>query len=639
MPAMKIPADDATLQNALEHANLPALLPAIVQLTGDTSLLKRFRAPSPGMMGAVDGDFSAEDQAAIRAVGLDALKAYRDGDASLPPLPSATELHEMMNWCSGEALPPEYVPLAIEEAALEQPDPRKFEWETQPKASAIAEFHVVIIGAGFGGICAAVRLSQAGIPYTLFEKNDSVGGTWYENSYPDLRVDVPNHFYSYSFEPNPDWSNYFSSRDEIEGYIEVCASKYGVRENVRLSSEVLHADYNEAGAQWRVRVRNADGNEEVVSANAVISAVGMLNRPQLPDIEGLDSFEGPCFHSSRWDHHLDFKGKRVGVIGTGASAMQFVPRVAENASHLTVFQRAAHWASYNVSYHAKVSEEFRWLLRHVPYYQSWYRFLIFWTGSDRVFPVFLIDPEWTDPDNSTSMANSMFRTAAEDYIKGQLGGDEALIAQCLPDYPPLGKRPLMDNGWYRTLTEDHVDLVTEGIREVTAKGIITQDGKEHEFDILVLATGFHAGKFLWPMQITGRNGVVLEERWDGGENPRAYMGITMPDFPNLFCMYGPNTNPVVGSVIFMLECQTTYIMSCLRALLENGHRSLECRQKVHDAYNRRLDAELEKMVWSHPRVRSYYNNKEGRVITNVPWKMYDYWDMTRHLDLGEYEVC
>jgi 4-hydroxyacetophenone monooxygenase len=494
------------------------------------------------------------------------------------------------------------------------------------------------MGTATRRVCAAVRLEQAGIPYTICEKNDSVGGTWYENSYPDLRVDVPNHFYSYSFEPNPDWSNYFSRRDEIEGYIEACASKYGVRDKVRVSTEVLRAEYDEASALWSVHVRGADGKEEVLRANVVISAVGMLNRPQFPDIPGLDSFEGACFHSSRWDHDLDFKGKRVGVIGTGASAMQFAPRIAEEVSHLTIFQRAAHWASYNVSYHATVSEEFRWLLRHIPFYQSWYRFLIFWTGSDRVFPVFRIDPEWTDPDNSTSLANDMFRAGAVEYIKQQLGGDEELIAKCIPNYPVLGKRPLMDNGWYRTLTKDHVDLVTEGIREVTPRGVVTQDGTEHEFDILVLATGFHAGKFLWPMQITGRDGVVLEERWDGGENPRAYLGITMPDFPNLFCMYGPNTNPVVGSVIFMLECQTNYIMGCLRSLLENGHRSLECRPEVHDDYNVRLDAELEKMVWRHPRVRSYYNNKEGRVITNVPWKMYDYWDMTRSPDLTEFLI-
>jgi 4-hydroxyacetophenone monooxygenase len=255
MDAMNLPADDATLAEALEHANLPALLPAIVQLTGDTTLLQRFAPPSPGMMGAVDGDFSSEDQAAIRALALEALKTYRDGDGSLPSLPSAEQLHEMMNWCAGEPLPPAYVPLAIEEAAFGDPDPRRFEWGQRPDPAVLRDFKVLIIGAGFGGICAAVRLEQAGIPYTICEKNDAVGGTWYENSYPDLRVDVPNHFYSYSFEPNPDWSDYFSRRDELEAYIAACARKHGIDQQVKLSTEVIEARYDEPSARWHVRVR------------------------------------------------------------------------------------------------------------------------------------------------------------------------------------------------------------------------------------------------------------------------------------------------------------------------------------------------------------------------------------------------
>ncbi|MEE2665426.1 MAG: NAD(P)/FAD-dependent oxidoreductase, partial [Myxococcota bacterium] len=256
---MNIPADDASLAEVLESANLPALLPAIVQLTGDMSLLQRFSPPSPGAMGAVDGDFSPEDAAAIRALALEVLAAYRDGDGSRPPLPSAEQLHEMMNWCAGETLPSEYVPLAIEEAALAEPDPRRFEWGERPDPAVLRDFHVLIIGAGFGGVCAAVRLEQAGIPYTICEKNDAVGGTWYENSYPDLRVDVPNHFYSYSFEPNPDWSDYFARRDELEAYIGACARKHGIDQRVRFSTEVVEATYDEPSARWRVRVRDAEG--------------------------------------------------------------------------------------------------------------------------------------------------------------------------------------------------------------------------------------------------------------------------------------------------------------------------------------------------------------------------------------------
>ncbi len=635
---MNIPADDQSLKKFLAYANLPALLPAIVQLTGDASLLSRFRPSASPMMGAVDGDHSEEDQAAIREIAFLALKTYRDGDGSFPPLPSDEQLTEMMNWCAGETIPPEYVPLAIEEAALAESDPRHFEWTARPTDEKLADFRVLIVGAGFGGVCAAIRLGQAGIPYTIIEKNESVGGTWHENSYPDLRVDVPNHFYSYSFEHNPDWSDYFSKRDELKAYIDAVSTKHRIDANIRLETEVLRADYDESNAMWSVLVRSSRGQEEVLTANAVISAVGMLNRPQYPDIKGVDSFDGPCFHSSRWDHTLDLEGKRVGVIGTGASAMQFVPRVAERASQLTVFQRAAHWASYNPSYRATIEEEFKWCLRHIPFYHSWYRFLLFWAGSDRVYPVFRIDPDWHEPERSIGLANDLFRQAATQHITEQLGSDPVLMKKCIPDYPPLGKRPLMDNGWYSTLCRENVDLVTEGIQEITPKGVVTDDGTTHEFDVLVLATGFHAGKFLWPMEIAGKGGVVLQDRWEGGENPRAYLGITMPDFPNMFCLYGPNTNPVIGSVIYMLECQTTYIMGCLREMLENGHKSIECRPEIHDAYNERLDAEMEHMIWRHPKVNSYYNNKSGRIVTNVPWTMFQYWDMTRSPDLEEYQI-
>ncbi|MCR9096929.1 MAG: NAD(P)/FAD-dependent oxidoreductase [bacterium] len=636
---MHLPADDETLRAHLEHANLPALLPAIVQLTGDTGLLSRFAPPTTPMMGAVDGDLSEDVREEIRQVAFDALVAYRDGDGSLPPLPTHETLVAMMNWCAGESIPAEYVPLAIEEGALEEDDPRHFAWNERPAPKVLEDFHVVVVGSGFGGICAGIRLGQAGIPYTICEKNAELGGTWHENSYPDLRVDVANHFYSFSFANNPDWSNHFSMRDEIKAYAEDVASEYGVDGHVRFGTEVVRADYDEESALWKVRIRGADGQEEVLTANALISAVGMLNRPQVPDLAGLDTFAGPAFHSSSWDHGLDLSGKRVGVIGTGASAMQFVPRIAEDVSRLTIFQRAAHWVSFNPNYRAKTEEGFRWCLRHIPFHHSWYRFLMFWAGADKAFPVFQIDPEWTDPENSTSLANDFFRQGAIAHMKEQLGGDEALIAKCLPDYPPLGKRPLMDNGWYSTLVEDHVDLETAGIERVVPEGVVTKDGRTIELDVLVLATGFHAGKFLWPMEIVGRGGAVLHDRWDGGENPRAYLGITVPDFPNLFCLYGPNTNPVVGSVIYMLECQTTYVLGCLREMIEGGHRAIDCRKDVHDAFNDRLDAKMESMVWRHPKVKSYYNNSEGRVITNAPWTMYEYWDMTRRVDLKDYDIA
>ena len=418
---MHIPADDETLRAHLQHANLPALLPAIVQLTGDASLLDRFDPPTTPMMGAVDGNLSEGVQAELRELAFQSLAAYRDGDGTLPPLPSHEILVKMMNWCAGEAIPAEYVPLAIEEGALEEEDPRHFEWNNLPDSKTLEDYHVLVVGGGFGGICAGVRLGQAGIPYTICEKNEDIGGTWHENSYPDLRVDIANHFYSFSFANNPDWTNHFSMRDEIKTYARGVAEAYDVDSHVRLGTEVVRAEYDEATALWNVRIRGADGREERLTANALISAVGMLNRPQTPDIPGLETFDGTCFHSSSWDHDLDFEGKRVGVIGTGASAMQFVPRIAEHVAHLTVFQRAAHWVSFNPNYRAQTEESFRWCLKHIPFHHSWYRFLMFWAGSDKIFPVFQIDPEWTDSDHSTSMANDFFRQGAIAHMTEELG--------------------------------------------------------------------------------------------------------------------------------------------------------------------------------------------------------------------------
>jgi 4-hydroxyacetophenone monooxygenase len=361
----------------------------------------------------------------------------------------------------------------------------------------------------------------------------------------------------------------------------------------------------------------------------------MLSRPCVPDLPGLERFQGPWLHSARWDDGLELDGRRVAVIGTGASAMQIVPTIAERVERLLVFQRDRHWALPNPNYHRTVEPGKKWLQRHLPHYAGWYRFLQFWGNGDRLYKSFRIDPDWPRSD-SINRANDRLRLIMTRHIESEVGGDPELLRKTVPSYPPFGKRILQDNGWYRTLTRPNIELITDPIREITRNGITTQDGREHEVDAIVLATGFHPNKYLWPMEITGRSGTRLQDLW--GEDPRAYLGITIPDFPNLFCMYGPNTNPVVGSVIFMLECQVSYIAGSLRELLERGARSMECRRDVHDAYNERVDAEHEQLVWRHPRVHSYYNNSRGRVTTNAPWRLFDYWRMTRHPDMSEYLI-
>jgi 4-hydroxyacetophenone monooxygenase len=292
----------------------------------------------------------------------------------------------------------------------------------------------------------------------------------------------------------------------------------------------------------------------------------------------------------------------------------------------------------NPNYHRRVGAAKKWLLRHVPYYGRWYRFLLFWPGSDGLWPSLVLDPAWPHKDRSINAANEEMRIAFTEYMRQQLGDRPDLLSKVVPTYPPFGKRMLQDNGsWLAALKRDNVELVTDRIERISPYGPVCQGGSEYPVDVIVYATGFHANRFLWPMEITGRGGVRLREMW--GEDPRAYLGITVPRFPNLFCLYGPATNLAhAGSIIFHSECQVRYIMGCFRALLSGGYATLECKQTVHDAFNRRLDETHARMVWTHPGVSSWYKNAAGRVTTTSPWRLADYWRWTQVPDLADYEL-
>lgn len=633
---LPIVEDDAFLEEALRSANVPTLMMSLVHMTGGMEVLRGLGRPAGAIIHGAQSALTAAEKAEIRARALEVLKAYRDGGCRLPPQPDAATLHEMMSLMVGQEVPEAYVPLMMEELSLDGEDARDTHW--QADLAGREDFAVLVIGAGMSGVLSAIRLGQAGIPYTVVEKNPGIGGTWYENTYPGCRVDVGNHFYCYSFEPNPDWSEYFSQQAELRRYFEGCAEKYGVLPHVRFETEVTALRFDEASARWEARLRTSDGREETLTFSAVISAVGQLNRPRIPELEGLASFRGVSFHSARWNHDVDLAGKRVAVIGSGASAFQIVPEVAKVAGKLTVFQRSPAWMTPNPKYHRQVSQGKKWLLRHVPYYARWYRFLIFWPGSDGLWPSLVVDPDWPHPDRSINAANEAMRERFTAYIEAQVGDDPELLAKVVPSYPPFGKRMLQDDGsWLAALKRPNVELVTDGIEKLTEAGIVGRDGRLHELDVIVFATGFHANRFLWPIEVIGRDGLKLRELW--GDDPAAYLGITVPGFPNLFCLYGPATNLAhAGSIIFHSECQVRYVMGCLRALLEGGHTTLECRQEVHDAFDERLREALSRMVWEHPGMSSWYKNSQGRVTTTSPWLLLDYWRWTREPDLRDYRL-
>ncbi len=641
---ISMPGGDDALRAALRDVNLPNLLMVLVQIADDECWLAERYRPQPittpeGSMFPDDSGGYEEDVAEeIREAAFAVIRDLRDGKRPVPQPPDLERFTEMMSFSVAEPVPSEYAAMLMEEIGFVDRDEQ---WR-KPLARAQqqneqGDFNVIVIGAGMSGLGMAAKLKEAGIPFTVIEKNDAVGGTWYENSYPDCGVDTPNHFYSFSFERNPNWSGYFSKRDELYGYFERCADDFQVREHIRLETEVVSARYEARGCVWRVRIRDKEGVEQTLSANVVISAVGQLNRPFVPDIEGMDSFAGPLFHSARWEHQHDLHGKRVAVIGTGASAVQFLPKTAAKAAKVTVFQRSPHWVSPSRDYYRPVEEGLMWALNHVPYYAEWHRARMIWSFADRTWPAVNADPDWPHPERAMNEASDEMRAALTDYIRSELGDRQDLFEKCLPRFPVWGKRLIVDNGWYRTIARDNVALVTEPIERITASGVQTAGGEVHEADVIILGTGFRTNLFLWPMEVVGRSGTTLAERW--GDYPRAYKGITVPDFPNLFCLYGPNTNIVHGgSIIYQVECQIHYVMQCLAAMIAGGIAALEVRDEVNEDYNARVQAISEKLAWGHPGVQSWYKNSQGRVVNNSPFSLQRYWEVTHDLDLNDYLV-
>ena len=619
---------NVSLDEALAAAHLPALAAALVHLTGDESLIGKDRWPVYDPFGDSKlGSYSPERQAEIRSKAKAAIEAHLAGQP-LPAPPTEHVVRRMMDFIAGTDIPEHYAPFLMEELQMQGVDPKRPDWTAPKLKGAAAKLPVVIIGAGMSGLLAGIRLRQAGVPFTIVEKNAEVGGTWFENQYPDCRVDNPSHLYSYSFEPNHEWPNHFSPQPVLLAYFKGVADKHGLRQHIHFETQVEEAAFDEARAEWAVRIKDKDGKTETLRAKAVISAVGQLNQPRYPEVPGREDFKGPAFHSARWRHDVDLKGKRVAVIGTGASAFQFAPEVAKEAAHLTIFQRTPPWLAPTPDYHEPTTAAERWLLEHVPFYEKWYRFWLFWMLTDGVYEGVKADPSWNGGPGAVSAANAMLREALSAAIAAQAGDAPQLLPSLIPAYPLGGKRVLRDDGvWISALKRDNVELVTSPITRITETGIVTGDGGERAFDVIIYGTGFTASQFLKTYRVTGRGGRELHDQWAG--DARAYLGITAPGFPNFFMIYGPNTNIVVnGSIIFFSECAVRYILGCLELMAEKRAETLEVRSDVHDAFNVKVDAANAMMAWGSPHVTSWYKNDKGRVSQNWPFPLVDYWKAT-----------
>ena len=629
--------DEAALRSALAEADIAPMLMVLVQLTGDLAILQEVAPHIHGAWSFLES-VPEELKQKVRDRLVATLQDHAGSGRPPPPMPRMDVLQRMMSAGVGQTVPEEYIPLLLEETRLGREDTRAVRWQRDPAMLPLEDFRVIIIGAGFAGLGAAIRLQQMGIRFTILEKNDAVGGTWLENEYPGCAVDTPNHFFCYSFRPNNRWTRHFSRRDEIRAYIEDAAAQHELHRHIRFGVEATDAEFDEEAACWRVTMRRRGGDEEVVEGNVLITAVGQLNRPAVPPIAGLSRFRGPAFHTARWDRSVDLKGKRVAMIGTGASAVQTGPSIAPEVGRLVVFQRTPHWVMNNPNYHKEVAPGQIWALEHIPFFAQWLRFQLFWAGSDAFHASLQVDPAWPKPDISLNEANHKMRELIIDYVRKELEDDRELLAKVIPGYPPYGKRMLRDNHWYRMLKRPNVELVTGSISHVTEDAIVMEDGTTHPADVIILATGFQASKMLWPMKIHGRGGRSIRDLW-GDDDPRAYLGMAVPGFPNLFITYGPNTNLAHGgSIIFHHECQIRYIMQALREMIEQGYSTLEVRQSVHDAYNRLVDEKCRNMVWAHPGVTSWYKNRRNRVTVTSPWRLLDYWKLTQHFVPEEFRA-
>jgi cation diffusion facilitator CzcD-associated flavoprotein CzcO/acetyl esterase/lipase len=476
---------------------------------------------------------------------------------------------------------------------------------------------VAIIGAGFGGIGLGMTLKRAGIDsFEIFEKAEGIGGVWRDNTYPGAACDVPSHLYSFSFEPNPDWSRRYSPQPEILDYLERCVEKYGIGPNLRLGTEVSRAQFDEGSGRWRIETAGG----ETVEADVLVSACGQLSRPALTRIEGSDRFAGPIFHTARWDHGVKLDGKRVAVIGTGASTIQVVPAIAERVGQLDVYQRSAPYV----------------IPKKDRPYMPWERRLFRWFPPARLFARFtqwLLFEVFISAFNQFRAVGRLVARMFERNLDDQVS-DPELKRALTPDHVLGCKRVLISPDYYPTLERPNVELVTQGVRELTKRGVVADDGTERPVDVIVLSTGFESNRFLSPMEIRGRGGLDLNEVWRDGA--KAYLGMTVAGFPNLFVMYGPNTNLGSGSIIFQLESQMAYIADAVERLRRTGGW-LSVRPDVQEAFDREMQSRLSTSVWQTG-CNNWYVDEHGRNTNNWPGFTLEYRRRTRRLDPSDYEI-
>jgi cation diffusion facilitator CzcD-associated flavoprotein CzcO len=488
-----------------------------------------------------------------------------------------------------------------------------------PDAPDVTTASVVIVGAGFAGIGMAIRLKQAGIhDFVVLEAAADIGGTWRDNRYPGAACDIESHLYSFSFEPNPDWTRQFASQPEILEYLQRCAEKYGVLAHVRFRSTVTGAVFDERDGIWTIETASGDA----YAARVLVSACGGLSRPSWPDIPGLASFERPLFHSARWDPAVSLEGRKVAVVGTGASAIQIVPALAPQVGRLYVLQRTPPWVMPKPD--RGISDEERAKFRRRPFRQRMARWAIYW--QHEVLALAFVVAPWI-----LEHLGSRYTKA---YLEKSVR-DPALRAKLLPGYTMGCKRILPTNDWYPAIQRENVELVTDPIREFGPRSIRLASGVELDVDAVVLATGFQASENVAPFDLRGQGGRRLDEAWRAGAE--AYLGTAVSGFPNFFILVGPNTGLGHSSMVFMIESQVEYVLDAVRTMRERGWRSVDVRPEVQAKYNAAVQGRLARTVWASG-CRSWYLTRSGRNTTLWPGFTFEFRFRTRRFDPGDYRA-
>jgi 4-hydroxyacetophenone monooxygenase len=624
-------ASDEAIEDAVNYGDPMVLRGLVYQLTGDPELAaaKVILGPT-GPVPATE-----EDMALIRRKAAEFLKGYRDAGAGEIEIGPQERLPVSIDLVGGAKIPEEDVGLWLEDLALD-PFARGLKWQALPSPEQLHGFSVTIIGSGMGGLNAAVQLKQAGIQYRVIEKNSGVGGTWYENRYPGARADTLSRGYTHLYGVDFGYPDPFCAAAENVEYFNWVADTFNVRDDIEFDTEVRSMTWDEESAMWEILVDGPEG-ERTIRSNAVITAVGFLNRPNLPEIEGMADFAGLSWHTVRWPQGTDLHGKRFAVIGTGATGYQMIPELALEAEHVTVFQRTPQWLIPTPGYRSPTPPQVTWLDRNLPFHTNFMRFRAVFAIT-RFDTMNEIDPNFDDP-YSVNAINKGARDACVAFIEQKLG-DPELVAKMTPPHPVLSARRVIVDPEYSVLDaiqRDNVTLVTDGIRRINRTGIEDTNGTQHDVDVIVYATGFHATEYLFPMKITGRGGQTIEELW-AKDGARAYVSCMMPGFPNLWSVYGPNSNGSLQVASFH-ELVGRYAMECMERLILDHKRSIEVKEDAYWRYNELLDERNRRKVWNAPKANSYYWTKSiGRSAVMNPFTAAEMWHYLRHPDLVDLEI-